>query len=248
MRTLLKALSPRRAVIRPCALAVASVAVVLMAVALIWPDYWNVGRFRISLHTTRNLALVAELAIVVWIAAAPRTARLLAVVRQKLSLPRQALAVLLIVNGLFALYVFLTYPQTLTDTFRSAREDLAESKQIRYGHAFVPLDNFAARCSADLPTDARILYHGLQEGWVFAYDVYPRRVFMLPSDWRRLAASCHLKPWFSYLPQDPLEPYWHQTAAALPDERETFIRDHHITHEVFFDAQNPAACRWEVVR
>ncbi len=99
-----------------------------------------------------------------------------------------------------------------------------------------------------MPPDARILYHGSQEGWVFTYEVYPRRVFMLPSEWWRLSASWHLKPWFQDLPKDRLEAYWSRTVTPEPGEREAFIRTHGITHEVFYEVENPAACRWEAVR
>jgi hypothetical protein len=191
---------------------------------------------------------VAEGALLVWAATSKRTWRLIRAIRGKFSRGQQLVAAALSVNAVLAIYSLLSYPQNLTDYTRMARDDLTKSVQKKYGQVFVPLDNFAARCCTELPSNARILYHGINEGWVFSYAVYPRRVFMLPSDWWHLAASCHLKPWFSYLPNDPLEEYWHRTGPSSPGEREAFIRSHHITHEVFFDAQNPAACRWEALQ
>lgn len=238
----------RRRIIRAGAAFAGFIAILLLIVALAWPRVWTFGSLQISLHNTRNSCLVTEGALLIWALTSDRTWRLLRAIRRNFSRPQQAVAAVLGVNAVLAIYALLSYPQNLTDYTRMANDDLAEPLQYKYGQVFVPQDNFAARCCAELPANARILYHGINEGWVFAYDVYPRRVFMLPSDWWHLAASCHLKPWFSYLPSDPLEAYWHRAATSSANERDTFIREHGITHEVFFDAQNPAACRWEAVR
>jgi hypothetical protein len=248
MCKLLKLLSPNRTAIRLCALSLAGIALLLIAVAIGWPGTWEIGPAKLSLHTTRNLVLLAEFALLAWLSTYKRVPKLIAAHRKTFSWPRQLVALLLSANVAVAVAALIVYPQNLLDSFRAARDDQIQPIRFKYGENFVPLENFAARCRENLPADARVLYHGLQEGWVFAYEVYPRRVFMLPSDWRHLAASCHLKPWFQYLPKDPLETYWKLEAPPEPDERENFISAHGITHEVFFDAKNPTACRWEVVR
>jgi hypothetical protein len=223
-------------------------ALLLIGVALAWPGLWQLGSIKISLRNTRNLSYVVEGALLVWLATSDHARNFIRAIRTTFSWQWQVVLALLMANAAVTVSAMLVYPQSLTDNFRTARDDVAECSQIKYGREFAPLENFAARCGADLSADARILYHGFQEGWVFAYEVYPRRVYMLPSEWWRLAASCHLKPWFQYLPKDPLETYWNRTLASSPSERQAFIRAHGITHEVFYDAEKPAACRWEAVR
>jgi hypothetical protein len=246
--TCLMSLLPRRSMLRASAIGVGVAALLLTGVALVWPGLWQLGPFKISLRNTRNLSFVVEGALLVWLATSDRVRKFVRAIRTTFSWQWQLVLALLIANVAVAVSAMLVYPQNLTDNFRAARDDVAESIQIKYGHEFAPLENFAARCCANLPADACILYHGFQEGWVFAYEVYPRRVYMLPSQWWRLAASCHLKPWFLYLPKDPLETYWNHALASNPTERQAFIRAHGITHEVFYDAEKPAACRWEAVR
>ena len=83
---------------------------------------------------------------------------------------------------------------------------------------------------------------------IFAYEVYPRKVFMLPSEGFQLAQTFQSRPWSKALPKDPLDAYWNREFPAPLGEHEAFIRAHHITHEVYFQADHPTQSRWETVR
>ena len=110
------------------------------------------------------------------------------------------------------------------------------------------IDEFAARCCRELPPDARILFHGSHVGSAFAYVVYPRKVFRLPSEAFQVAASIESRPCVKGYPKDPVEAYWHRELPLRLEDREEFIRAHGITHEVFYEADRSAESRWEKVR
>ncbi len=118
---LLLALTPRRAVIRWCAIGISCSAALLILVALIWPGYWHLGSITISLHSTRTLSYVIEAALFAWLTTWKQTPDLLRAIRKNWSWPRQFVLVLLSVNAIVAIHTVLTYPQYLVDNYRAVR-------------------------------------------------------------------------------------------------------------------------------
>jgi hypothetical protein len=97
-------------------------------------------------------------------------------------------------------------------------------------------DNFCQRCREQIPLDAQILYHGPNEGLVLAYELYPRRVFMLPGEQRDTFHDCwRRESWCQGMAVDPLDAYWKWDPSLPNISEEQFIADRRITHVVTFD-------------
>ena len=79
----------------------------------------------------------------------------------------------------------------------------------------------------------------------FAYEVYPRRVFILPQEMTRMAKSWHKQPQLSDLPPDPHEPYWHQFLPKDSPDPADFIRQHEINYVATFDECDLSRCSLE---
>jgi hypothetical protein len=97
-------------------------------------------------------------------------------------------------------------------------------------------DNFCKRCREQIPLDARILYHGPNEGLVLAYVIYPRRVFMLPGEQRDMFHECwRRESWCQGMTADPLDAYWKWDPSMPNISEEQFIADRRVTYVVTFD-------------
>lgn len=108
-------------------------------------------------------------------------------------------------------------------------------------------ERFFERCRQELPADARVLYLGRGEGQLLAYILYPRPVFMHPTD-RYVAWIGHQvldlgRP----LPNDELFPGSLPPPLEVPS-LEAFVGSHRITHEVRFVESDLAACRIRAIR
>jgi len=97
-------------------------------------------------------------------------------------------------------------------------------------------DNFCRRCREQIPPNARILYHGPNEGLVSAYELYPRRVFMLPAEQRDMFHECwRREKWCQGMTADPLDQYWKWDPSLPNISQPQFIADHRVTYVVTFD-------------
>ena len=110
------------------------------------------------------------------------------------------------------------------------------------------LEHFAIECCQEIPEDARVLFHGHIEGMIFAYEFYPRRVFMLPQEMGEISRTWHHQAWLKGMPDDPLEPFWSSQFQVRSVERDEFLRGRGITHEVWFSEDDVAACRWRTLK
>jgi hypothetical protein len=153
--------------------------------------------------------------------------------------------VLVIVQSVFALRVWQSYPSTLE------YERTAQANTIRLATFGPPgaelslLEHFCREVCAKTPPDARILFHGATPLMRLAYEVYPRRVFILPQEMTALAESWHVQPQLKDLQPDPHEPYWHQFLPHKEVDAAAFIREHGINYVATFDEHNLLQCRVE---
>ena len=81
-----------------------------------------------------------------------------------------------------------------------------------------------------------------------AYEVYPRRVFILPQEMSAMAESWHAQPQLRDLRPDAHESYWHQFIPRDSVDPAMFIREHRIDYVATFDEYNLSQCRLEPVR
>ena len=93
------------------------------------------------------------------------------------------------------------------------------------------------------------MYRGPTEGLVLAYELYPRRVFMLPSEQRALFHNgWQTDLWCRGMAPDPLEDCW-EWDPPLPElTAEQFIAQHGITHIVVYDNTEEANCTIQALR
>jgi len=237
-----------RAVIRRLAITLASLCAALIVWKLVTKMWWpNTATDRL-LRNTRKPALFLEAAILVSILTFDRPWRLLEVIWSDWNRRQRTMFAAVILNVLAGIFYMLNYPEHLIENYHGAITDARPSLRKIVGQDSVPVEGFAAKCCDELPGDARILYHGAQEGWLFAHEVHPRRVFILPSEGAELSSTWHKNRWLSKLPADPLNGYWDHPIAASAEERRNFIRSHGITHEVFYDAADSTHCRCEAIQ
>jgi hypothetical protein len=140
------------------------------------------------------------------------------------------------------------YPHHLFQDGQNREFALAHA-QGAFGNGKVSsLEHFARQVVAQTPADARILYQGRTAVVRLAFEVYPRRVFMLPQDFRTMATQWHVQPWLRDAPTDPHEAYWHQFLPVVNADREAFVRQHAITYMARFDEMDLSKCKLERVR
>jgi hypothetical protein len=247
--------TPTRGSVRWMAFALGVLCIVLAFVAYNYPIRCYVGPLRISLRSMRNPITAAAVCALVWYLTSHRNfARILAGRDASLSAWRscsyglRAVLLVLVANVALGAYTLVQYPYSLLYVhmwYAIGRESPAWVDH-QVWHSYI--QHFAERCQRELPPDARILYHGHIESMEFAYEVYPRRVFMLPCDLYAIAGSWHKQQWLAGMPNDPLEAYWHRDFPSQTTDRETFIREHGITHEAFFDPDSWFECRFVAIQ
>ena len=162
---------------------------------------------------------------------------------------RERLVLLVIgCQTLLALYAAEGYPREL-EFQRGAAEYI---RQFPYQHPdgkpAPTLEYFCEAIRSATPPEARILFRGRTPATRLAYEVYPRRLFMLPQDYTALACAWHVQPWCRQLPDDPHAAYWRQFLPKSSIEAATFIREHGITHVAAFDEYDMNLCRIEPVK
>jgi hypothetical protein len=115
-------------------------------------------------------------------------------------------------------------------------DELAASSIDVNSKATPNFDNFCRRCREEIPSDARIFYRGPNEGLVLAYELYPRRIYLLPQDQHDMFHDCWCREsWCQGMAPDPLEHYWKWDEPCPNTSPEKFVADHHITYLVTFD-------------
>jgi hypothetical protein len=242
----------------------------LTLIATFYPDRWQFGPVLIKLRSVRNPAALAVLGYLLWRTTydgfggwlmrrltplefqggrlsdwLQRVARRFVQLWQSWRWRERLTFVVVATQVLFVLRFWQDYPayleferQVIGNSYRTPTYELN-------GRRLPVVESFSRRLAAELPENARILFHGQTAGLRLAYEVYPRPVFMLPQEMRAMAASWHVQPQLADLPGDAKPDYWNR---RLPDkslDERQFIAEHRITHVVTFDEYDIAKCRVE---
>ncbi len=148
--------------------------------------------------------------------------------------------IFLVVNVAMMTNSFCTYWKHTSAMF-SYHDELVASSCDANGLATPNFDNFCQRCREAIPSNATILYRGPNQGLVLAYELYPRRIYLLPQDQHDMFHDCWCREsWCQGLAPDPLEHYWKWDQPYPSISPEKFIAEHHITHVVTFDESDIA--------
>jgi hypothetical protein len=249
------------------------VSALLIVVATLAPRRWELGPITISLRSVRNPLIGLVAGYLVWrltfdgygqwlkcrldrlkgFDSQPgehlqRAAGRFRTLWAQWGWRQRGMLLAVVAQTFFALRSWQNYPWHLEyDRQAQLNSDQTAAVDSR-GERLPVVESFARRVCEQLPPDARILFHGRMPAMPFAYEVYPRPVFMLPQEMRRLAASWHVQPPFRDLGDDPHEPYWHQFLPIAETDPTTFIHRHGITHVVTFDDYDLSLCRVEPVQ
>jgi hypothetical protein len=158
---------------------------------------------------------------------------------------QRAMLLLLGCQTIFVLRFWQSYP-ALLDFERDAQANMYRLAAFGpSGHETALLEHFCRTVCEQTPLGARILFHGHTPAMRFAYEVYPREVFILPQEMTAMAESWHVQPSLRDLPPDPHEPYWHQFLPKDSPDAAEFIRQHGITYVATFDEYDLTRCRLE---
>jgi hypothetical protein len=161
---------------------------------------------------------------------------------------QRTMLVLVVCQGLFVLRFWQAYP-VLLDNERMAQANTYRLAEFGPPGQQVPLlEHFCSRVCDETPSNARILFHGGTPAMRFAYEVFPRRVFILPPEMTAMAESWHVQRQLRDLAPDPHEPYWHQFLPKDSPDPAVFIRQHEITYVATFDEYDLSRCRLELVQ
>jgi len=108
---------------------------------------------------------------------------------------------------------------------------------IKTSSGIIPsLEYFAQEVIEQTPPDARILFVGRTAGIRLHSKIYPRKVFMLPSDYRQMAAAWHVQPWFPRRSRRMSMKHTGNRFIPIDSiDEHAFIREHRITHIARFN-------------
>ncbi|MBK8597986.1 MAG: hypothetical protein IPP07_28020 [Holophagales bacterium] len=230
---------------------------VAATVTLLWPGRYTVGPVVVSVRSLTNPLFGFAVSVLVALATTRRPvhARLEASRRQLLAhwsgwttggrLFAIVLAGKLCMTGLdlvrlpAQLFPVLGGPRTGTD-------EPLEKVFAREGRN-AQFERFFERCRRELPADARVLYMGRTEGQLLSYILYPRPVFMHPTDRYVAWIGNQVLDLGRPLPYDDLFPGGLPPPLEVPS-LEAFVASRRITHEVRFVESDLAACRIRDIR
>lgn len=233
---------------------------VVVSLALLRPGIYTAGPLVIGLESLRNPLLELGAAVLVALATRRRSFHLSFGFRLEppLRLRRLwfgwtpggrvfaiVLTAKLLITSLNLLRLPGQYLPSLRDLGNGVDDPLEEV--FARGNRYEQFERFFEQCRQELPDDARVLYSGRSEGQLLAYILYPRPVFMHPTD-RYVAWIGHQvldlgRP----LPDDELFPGSLPPPLVVPS-LESFVAARRITHEVRFVESDLAECRIGTIR
>lgn len=238
-------------------LAIAACGLGLGLVATLYPHWWHAGRWLRFLHHSRNPAVLSLAILLLWYAAVAPNGDSIRTVRRRLAdllatwklwdWRRRLFFLIATCNLTMMLLRASRYPQLMFQD-RENRRFATAVPQGGIGSSKVSsIEHFARQIVEQTPPDARILFQGGTAVMRLAFEVYPRRVFMLPQDYRAMATRWHVQPWLRNPPIDRHEPYWHQFIPIVNAGPDAFIRQHAITHVARFNETDSSECLLERV-
>jgi hypothetical protein len=154
----------------------------------------------------------------------------------------RAVCLVVLLQGVGVTKVLLGYWEQTSNLFLA--HEFVHSPQFSYLNQWnSSFDRLCADCRRVIPPDARVLYHGPTEGLVLAYEIYPRRVFMLPHEQRDLFHNGWCTDlWCRDMAVDPLDQCWKWDPPLREIPPPQFISEHGITYVVTYDNSDPDNC------
>lgn len=147
-----------------------------------------------------------------------------------------------------SLAYFLGAPVDLHETFVERANLQGTLLSIRAGQRYVHWEFLARLWKETIPPRAAVAYRGHWEGPLVAYELYPRRLYLLPEDGRRLAANWHNHRWLAEktkgksLADRSTDEFWTQRTIWPSLDLETFIQQRHIEFLLTFDEADEKGC------
>jgi hypothetical protein len=230
---------------------------VAASVTLLWPGRYTVGPVVLSVRSMTNPLFGLAVSVLVTLATTrrPLHTRLEASRRRLLAhwtgwtTGGRAFAIVLAGKLCMTGLDLVRLPAQYFPSFRGSENGINEpiEKVFAREGRNAQFEWFFERCRRELPADARVLYVGRTEGQLLSYILYPRPVFMHPTDRYVAWIGNQVLDLGRPLPDDELFP------GALPpplevESIESFIESRRITHEVRFVESDLASCRIRALR
>jgi len=147
-----------------------------------------------------------------------------------------------------SLAYFFESPSDLNSTLTERAELMATPFRIRSGERYVHWEFFAPQWKRLIPPEAAIAYRGSWEGPLVAYELYPRRLYLLPEDARRLAANWHSHRWLTEKTKGKslrdrwTDEFWLRRTSWPTFDIASFVRERNIEFLLTFDEANEERC------
>jgi len=139
-------------------------------------------------------------------------------------------------------------PADLNSTLAERAALTATPFRIRSGERYVHWEFFAPQWKQTIPPGAAVAYRGYWEGPLVAYELYPRRLYLLPEDARRLAANWHNHRWLTEKTKGKsfrdrwTDEFWLRRTSWPTFDLASFVRARNIEFLVTFDETNEQGC------
>lgn len=158
---------------------------------------------------------------------------------------QRAMLALVLAQCVFIFRFWQSYPGQL-EFERVAHANMYRFAQYGDPGAERPLlEHFCQTICEQTPPTARLLFHGGTPAMRLAYEVYPRRVFILPQEMTAMAEAWQAQPQLRDLPPDAHAAFWDQFLPHETVDPAAFIREHGIDYVATFDDYDLAKCQVE---
>lgn len=151
-------------------------------------------------------------------------------------------------HGAISLAYVFELPADFREVFVERATLTATPVSVREGDRYVHWEFFIPRWKKTIPAEASVAYRGQWEGPLVAYELYPRRLYLLPSDARRLAANWYNHRWLAKktrgksLADRWTDQYWSQRSSWPTVNLKSFIQERGITFLLTFDEADEKGC------
>jgi len=154
----------------------------------------------------------------------------------------------LIGQGAISLAYAFELPANLNEVFLERAKLTTTPVSIREGDRYVHWEFFIPQWKKTIPSRASLAYRGQWEGPLVAYELYPRRLYLLPNDAQRLAANWNNHRWLAKKTRGKslhdrwVDEYWFERSSWPTFDLKSFIQERGITFLLTFDEADEKTC------
>ena len=153
-------------------------------------------------------------------------------------------------HGLISVGYFLNCPEDLLRQYQEIKQFASAPSRLFAGQRVANLEYHIQQYRRAIPPDGQIAYRGSWEAMIVAYQLYPRRLFLLPEDAQRLARAWGDHRWLEIKTKGAsradtwTEEYWaaRRPPVEIPPLHQ-FLAERDIQYMIIFSENHPELCR-----